>query len=271
MLKNEREIIIKKLISPIPPLYEKKFPIIFFWSPKSGCTSLIKWYFFQIGLLQKAIDYNPWIHLYRMEVYEKQENYKIKITEQLLNDKRDIYKLVRNPYTRAVSSFLATLINKNIMSVVAPGINNGLSFKQFLYLVKNIGVKRDLINMHIAQQYIEEEELFIQKYIQLEHFSTEIRNIENKYNLLQSPFENIIKSRHHMSQRMNDMGKATFAEVKMTFEEVKMSKESFNKPLPQYKNFYDQETRDLVRDLFKEDFERYGYNQNQKSPIEELF
>ena len=113
-----------------------------------------------------------------MEVYDTQENLKLKIAEQLLADKKDVYKLVRNPYNRAVSSFFATLANKEIMNGVSPvGIHNGLSFKEFLYQVKNIGVKRELINVHIAQQYVEEE-LFIQNYVHLEHFTTEIRNIE---------------------------------------------------------------------------------------------
>lgn len=255
MLKKEQEALIKKLITPTSPLYGKVFPIIFFWSPKSGCTSLIKWYFFQIGLLQKALDYNPWIHFYRMEVYEKQENYKIEIAEQLLNNKKDIYKLVRNPYKRAVSSFISTLTNENIMNEVAPGINTGLSFKQFLYKVKDIGISKDLINAHIAQQYIEEEELFIRNYIKLEHFNTAIRAIESKYNLLQSPIENIIQSSHNMSQRMKNIDKKTFAEVKMSLESV------YNEPLPQYENFYDHETKDLVRNLFKKDFKKYGYNQ----------
>jgi hypothetical protein len=257
MYKKNREILTTKLITPLLPLYEQEFPLIFFWSPKSGCTSLIKWFFFQIELLQKAIDYNPegLVHLYRIEVYETQQNYKLKIAEQLLDDKKDVYKLVRNPYSRAVSSFLSTFVNENIMNQVAPAdIHNGLSFKKFLYQVKNIGVARGLIDAHIAQQYVEEEELFIQNYVHLEHFTNKIRDIEKKYNLLESPILNIIKSPHHKAQKMTVKGKQTFAEVNMSVETLRG-------PIPEYKNFYDDETRDLVRELFKKDFEKYGYNQ----------
>jgi hypothetical protein len=254
MFEENREIVIKKLLTPALPLYEKEFPLIFFWSPKSGCTSLTKWFFFQIGLLQKALDYKS-VHLYRVEEYEQQENYNLKISEQLLDNKKDVYKLVRNPYNRAVSSFFHTLAHKDIMNQVAPDIHDGLSFKQFLNQVSDIGVKRGLINIHIAQQYVEGEELFIKNYIHLEDFGTKIRNIEKKYNLLESPIQNIIKSPHHYTQKMTDKGKQTFAEVKM-------SKETLNKTLPHYKNFYDAETKDLVRKLFKKDFKQYGYNQN---------
>jgi hypothetical protein len=255
MFEKNREILITKLITPILPFYEKEFPLLLFWSPKSGCTTLIKWFFFQIGLLQKAIDYNPSVHLYRVDIYEKQENYKLKIIEQLMGDKKDVYKLVRNPYSRAVSSFLATSTNGAILNQIAPGLHNGLSFKKFLYIIKDIGVKKDLIDVHIAQQYVEEEELFIQNYVHLEHFTTSIRNIEKKYNLLESPIQNIIKSPHHRAQQMTDYGKQTFAEVNMSLK-------TLYGVLPEYKNFYDEETRDLVREIFKKDFEKYGYNQN---------
>lgn len=256
MSTTEEENLIKKLTTHTLPLYENECPIMFFWSPRSGCTSLIKWFFFQVGLLQEAIDYNPWIHLYRMEVYENKENYKNEILKQLLERKKDTYKLIRNPYKRAVSSFLATLSNEIIMNEVAPNNREGLSFKQFLYNVKNIGISRDLINSHIAQQYIDEEEFFIENYVKLENFNTEIKYIENKYNLLNSPMLNITNSSHHMSQRMVEKG--AFADHKLTLE-------PYNKPLPTYESFYDKETKDLVKELFKEDFEKYKYNKEDLS------
>lgn len=260
MYDKNRELLATKLITPLQPLYKKEFPLLFFWSPKSGCTTLIKWFFFQIGILQTAIGYNPWIHFYREEVYEKQENHKLEIIKQLLDNKNKkyVYKLVRNPYNRAVSSFFALFANEHIRNQIFPyGIHNGVSFKQFLYQVKNIGVKKGLIDIHIAQQYVEEEELFIQNYVQLEQFSAEIRNIEKKYNLLESPIQNIIKSHHHRAQQMTDMDKQTFAEVNMSMKIL-----SGPLPLPHYKNFYDDETRDIVRELFIKDFKKYGYNQN---------
>jgi hypothetical protein len=255
MFDEKKELYITKLITLLPPLYNKDFPIIFFWSPKCGCTTLIKWYFFQTGILQKAYEYNPEVHRYRLDILEKQPNYNLQIKEQLLGNKKDVYILVRNPYKRAVSSFFATIITKTIFKQIAPGQIEGLSFKQFLYLIKNIGVNRDQINVHIAQQYIEKEELFIQKYIRLEQSTPSIREIEEKYNLLQSPIQNIIKPPFHMAQRMTDKSNKMFSEVKMSFE-------TFPKSLPEYKRFDDQETRDLVREIFKKAFEKYDYNPN---------
>ena len=251
---NEKDPeIISKIITPALPLYDVGFPVIFFWSPKSGCTSLIKWYFFQLGLLQKALEYNPWVHYYRMDIYEKQENYMQKIKEQLMNGEKDIYKQVRNPYNRAVSSFFALFANQNMMDQVFPmGKPDDLTFKQFLYQVKNMGVERGMIDPHIAQQYVEGEERFIQNYLHLENFATEIRDIEKKYNLLESPIPSIIKSHHHRTLKMTDMDKQT----------AQPGTKSLNEISPDYKDYYDNETIDLVKELFKRDFEKYGYNQN---------
>lgn len=254
--KKEQENLITKLIAHNLPLYKKDFPLIFFWSPKSGCTSLIKWFFFQVGLLQKAIDYNPWVHFYRMEVYENSDNHRIQIHNELLNKKIDTYKLVRNPYKRTVSSFLATLGNEGIMNQIAPNKKDGFSFKDFLYHVKDIGVSKELIDNHIAQQYIEKEEVLIKSYIKLENFGDEIKNIENKYKLVNSSIQGMTKSPHHVSHRMTNKG---------AFADVKMTKDIFNSPMPTYESFYDNETRELVKELFKKDFEKYGYNKENLS------
>ncbi|SDJ17111.1 sulfotransferase family 2 domain-containing protein [Alteribacillus bidgolensis] len=258
MFSKKKQEVIKRLITHTLPLCSKEeLPLIFFWTPKSGCTSLIKWYFFQLGLLQQAIDYNDAysIHQYRIKVFETQEDYKVKIAEQLLRGKKDVFKLVRNPYKRTVSSFLSTLNNKVLMSQVAPGAHNGLSFKQFLYQIKKLGVGKGSINLHIAQQYIEEEELFIKNYIPLENFESEIKAIEKKYNLLDSPILDIMQSPHHRAQKMTNKNNKIFAEINM-------SQESLKKPLPDYKYFYDAETIDLVRELFKKDIINYGYDQH---------
>ncbi|MCF6136637.1 sulfotransferase family 2 domain-containing protein [Pseudalkalibacillus berkeleyi] len=250
-----RHIIARKLITPPIPLFAKNFPIIFFWNPKCGCTSLIKWFFFQQGLLQKATDYSPIIHSYRLNVIEKQNNHTQNIIEHLLSGDKDVYKLVRNPYKRAVSSFFHAIMNKNIMDSIAPGVKNGISFKEFLYRLKENGVERGKVNAHMVQQYVNGEELFLNKYIQLENFVTSIRTIEKQYNLSSSPINSLIKSPHHITQKMNESDNRTYPDVKMSIE-------SINQPLPPYENLYDQEAMDLVKTIYKMDFERYGYNQN---------
>jgi hypothetical protein len=78
-----------------------------------------------------------------------------------------------------------------------------------------------------------------------------------KYNLLDSPIQNIIQSHHHKAQKMTDKSKKIFAEVNM-------SQDTLRGPLPHYNNFYDEETKQLVREVFKKDFEKYHYNKNME-------
>ncbi|RCK09645.1 hypothetical protein DT075_36330 [Bacillus licheniformis] len=44
MFEDER---LNRLIYLYTPLYAEDFPIILFWIPKSGCTTLNRWFFFQ--------------------------------------------------------------------------------------------------------------------------------------------------------------------------------------------------------------------------------
>ncbi|WP_144701106.1 sulfotransferase family 2 domain-containing protein [Fictibacillus phosphorivorans] len=251
--KNQIEII-ARLMDPIIPLYHSSLPIVLFWNPKCGCTSLIKWFFFQIGQLEQARGYSTWIHAYREEVFEKQKHYKTIVKNELLHGKKTTYKLVRNPYKRAVSSYFAVLAVPSILEQIAPGRPEGISFKQFLYRIRAIGVKRNKINPHIAQQYSDGEEHIIDQYLKLENFSEELRAIEKKFDLKKAPLNQLSSSNHHNSQRMNLKVTNSYATRNM--------KPYLLKDIPSYEHFYDDETMQIVKNLYADDFKKLGYNPN---------
>lgn len=250
------------------PLYNKNFPLILFWSQKSGCTIFVKWFFFQLGLLDRALQYNPWVHYYREQIYEQQKNYKENLVEEILLSRKDTIKLVRNPYYRAISSFIALsrnvlLRNKrqqewkkikkclyNCKRYNDEKLLENISFKQFLYYLKKNGAKIGLVDGHRAQQYINNEETYVSNYIHLENFNSYIHEIEGKYELLDSP-ETILTSKHHQAHKMRKQGH---------YAEKIITEEIFSKNfLPTYDSFYDRETTELVNEIFKKDFEVYGY------------
>lgn len=74
------------------------------------------------------------------------------ITKNLLEANKETYKLTRNPYKRAVSSFLHTVSQPWLICIFNSDINKGLSFKQFLYHLKNLGPTINTIDRHIAPQ-----------------------------------------------------------------------------------------------------------------------
>lgn len=254
MDKKKRTEVILNLMDPIIPLYHSSYPIVLFWNPKCGCTSLMKWFFFQIGQLEQASGYSTWIHAYREEVFEKQRHYKTIVKNELRHGNKTTYKLVRNPYKRAVSSYFAVLAVPSLLEQIAPGKPEGISFKQFLYRIRAIGVKRNKINPHISQQYSDGEELIIDHYLKLENFTEELRSLEKMFGLKTAPLNRLSSSNHHNSQRMN-------LEVTNSYANINM-KPFLLKDIPSYENFYDDETISIVKNLYADDFKKLGYNPN---------
>ncbi|WP_191560576.1 sulfotransferase family 2 domain-containing protein [Metabacillus idriensis] len=253
---------LEKIIKNRVPHFNEEFPLILFWSQRSGCTSFVKWFFFQIGQLEQAISYNPWVHLYEDEVYKNKTNYKSDLITDILSSKKHTIKLVRNPYKRAVSSFLILATSKGnffwekewerIREYFYENENEdkGISFKQFLIYIRD----SNEIDPHFSSQYVEGEEHFVKEYVYLEKFEEEIMKIENKYNLKKSPLSLITKSTHHLSPSMT---------VKGCYSNKEITNETFWKErsfeFPTYESFYDKETTNLVNEIFEKDFEVYGY------------
>lgn len=252
----DKSYALKNGIYSRPPHFHKDFPLILFWSEKSGCTALIKWFFFQIGLLDKALEHSPWVHEFEIKIYKNQSGYRDQVEDHLLNSNKKVYKLVRNPYERAVSSFifmhthhLGLLGNVKQFLYNDRKIKEGISFKQFLQFLKEIGAGVGKVDGHLAQQYVPGEELFVHDYIHLEHFESKIKEIEKQYGLIDSPIDKLTKSEHHNRARMIYEG--DFADVKTT--------DPLFKAWPMLNSFYNDETKLLVEEVFHYDFKAFGY------------
>ena len=245
------------------PNYHKDFPIILYWSQKSGCTTLLKWFFEQLGILEEAMKYSPWIHYYESQVY-KNGTYPEELIEHILSGQKDSYKLVRNPYKRAVSQFLIFPTTRGLPEWEREweqireffygdkASKRGITFKQFLIYVRDYP---GVIDDHLTPQYLDGEENFVQDYIYLERFSTQIKQIEKKYGLKTLDISQLSKSPHHYSENMKLQGNfANFEVVIDTFEKYKQ--------FPTYQSFYNEETLSLVNSIYQKDFEVYGYKMN---------
>lgn len=107
------------------------------------------------------------------------------------------------------------------------------------------------LNIHFALQYREGEETYIDGYFCLENLREELSKLEKKYSLKKSDLSLLSDSYHHFGSLMTHKG---------NFANVSFTDPSFPK-FPTYDSFYDSETRQLVRELYKKDFETYGYPQ----------
>lgn len=170
------------------PLFHPSFPTVLFWSEKSGCTTVAKWFFAQVGCLDKALAYSPWVHSYRTEVHSRQSGYHRQVREALLSGKYRAVKVVRDPSRRAVSSFMVLAESgavipgahwvKDYWAIVErwlarhgrdPGA--GLSFMEHLALVQTMQARRAKLDGHLAPQYLRNEESVLTEIVPIERFA----------------------------------------------------------------------------------------------------
>lgn len=204
------------------PHFHKDFPLILFWSHRSGCTTLANWFFFQIGLFPEAKKYHDFIHYYEFWVYKNNTNYIPELQNGLLTAKKmfvNLYGipiqgrsapllLADNPYASPQWESIRHCFYNDKYS------NQGISFKQFLYYVQAFGSNSLAIDIHFSQQYVPGEENFIQYYIPLEDFNTQITKIEHTYDLTKSNLALLINSDHHRAHKMLYTG--SYAELSIT-------------------------------------------------------
>jgi len=258
------------------PLYHQDFPIILFWTPKAGCTTLLKWFLYQLGLLEEA-QQRLTVHVYRSWFQEKYFHVK-ELMNYLTSGSKHSIKLVRNPFQRAVSSFIDFVFvnlwnaepegskrckNWKYCQEKFPSHEPGISFKQFLYCIQQLkNMNPQSLDFHIDGQYMEGEEEFIKEYVKLEDFDVAFQKLEMDYRLLKSPISVLKKSLHHFSEYTSREG--NFSEVVMTKKTmgIDYSFQGGPKALPTYRSFYDRETIDLVKNMFFKDFKNYQYDLN---------
>jgi len=234
--------------------------LIVIWSAKSGSVYATKWFYYQNHMLKKALQKSRWIHDFRLE-YQKSETYRNALSA-FKNEPTtyNVIKFVRDPYTRAVSSFLHMLKfihfeRKYALDFIS---NNGkvkikkqYSFKEFLEILNQNDIYA--VNMHWSSQIhaLELNNIVKPKIIKLENSQKEIEAIEAELKLKKSNFEFLTRSNHHIKSKPN-LIKDNFANEQLDW--------SMADDLPEYKSFYNDETKKLVAEIYQKDFEMYAYD-----------
>lgn len=211
---------------------ENKICISF--TPRGGCSISFQQYLDLVGLLKDGLDYEPFIHYYRGDIFDP--NVEVIDINELIKQPFTFVKFIMNPYIRAVSIFRTQ-------------DSHNLSFRQ--YLNELINNKIDYFNendkYHLQQQYILGEEKIITKYIKIDKNETfEIKLSNGKlYNFDVNKYT----SCHHGKKTDNTefCGDLLKADV--------------NEKLPKsYRYFYDEEIKQMVDTYYKQDIEHYGYS-----------
>ena len=216
--------------------------LIIFWSEKSGCCTATAMFFKYIGY---RYDNNRFIQLSRSEYqdetgfYDMPENYENYI----------IFQIVRNSYSRAVSSYLVSRtrsidyynqLNNNDY-FVSPVANN-LSFIEFLQTILQQKTSDLPVDSHYDIQTMKDSHIPISQnnIVYLETYKKDIKKINKKYNInLDSKVRYDIHSHYSIFS---------------TYQFL------YHTEPPQYKKFFkDPKAKNLVEHIYNIDIENFKF------------
>jgi hypothetical protein len=231
-------------------LIDKKHNVIMDWTPKSGCTIVTKMFFQSMGLLDEAVSLDHWVHRYRQEVFYKNH---VMSLEDLVDQSIFLFKVVRNPYTRAVSSYLHICKNgHNNPKMQAKGKRNfvdyaSVTFADFVEELARINIKFDC-NSHCRVQVKNYERAGLRQpfVCKLETLWDDMKVVNARCST-QFNIENIT-SHHHVKK---DEGGEKFC--------GRTAWKNFADVSPDYKFFYDKAIFDEVTRLYQDDIKHYNY------------
>jgi hypothetical protein len=214
-------------------IYDEERKIIMFWTPKAACTVSIKMMYDHMGTLNKALDYNKWVHNYRIA-------HRQNIDSNVVRKCKVRFKVVRNPYARAVSSYLLISENYSFYQFLNILLTNNMNYTQN-------GAVNKHITYHSIPQYVKNEEQYIDTYIKIENGQ---REIDEKINV---PYGHNLKIDNKTSNHHNIKHDYSGFIGGTPRNNIKMIPKS-------YKNFYNDTIRVLVEKLYSNDIHKYGYS-----------
>jgi len=161
---------------------DNKNKICISFTPRSGCSISFQQYLDLVGLLKDGLDYNTFIHVYRVNIFNK--NVPQNDIAYCIENNFTFIKFIMNLYIRAVSIYRAQE-------------SHNLSFRDYLkQLVNNeLDYFSNNDKYHYKQQYIDEEEKIITKYIKID--KNETYEIELSHGTMYNLDVNKYTSVHH--------------------------------------------------------------------------
>ena len=223
----------------------QKLKILVDWTPKAGCTTICKMAFKKLGILNEALAHSNWIHNFRSDKFYKR--YGVVKELELINGKFNdfqIIKFVRNPYSRAISSYIHAMKTPRLNKIVG---SNDISFHHFLNLFKNEIIEVEG-HWRVQKIYYENNPKLKIKYVKIEKLEQELINLKKNKIV---DFEYGFSSNHHVKKnedKTNFVGNMKFSKYK--------------NEIPNYRYFYNDKIKKLVEEIYKEDILTYKYSYN---------
>lgn len=227
------------------------------FTPKSGCTTSLAMFFERVGLLtsksmaQEEAKNPSKVHIVHSKYMPLWRAKKIKRTPNMRG-----FKVVRNPYARAVSSFFYAMgYSEPLCKLVT--METGRSDPSFLEFVSAIG---SMMDAHFAPQWNNEEDPF-EHIVHLETFAEDIEALNRAIGERLDP--NVLRGAKHYAKRdeASEDGKWDDVDIAALPWSV-LSVAVKQKGMPQHCHFFKRhpECAESIRSVFARDFAEYGYS-----------
>lgn len=229
-------------------LFDRERGVIMDWSARAGGTVAVKMFFRHMGLLDTALAHSAWVHDYRRQRFY--EEHPVTSTD-LLNRRHVLFKVVRNPYTRAVSSLGQKVRQRKGTDriIQALGLTDieDITFRQFAqYLGTTDLLSRS--DSHYRLQARDYERLKLRKPIicRIEHLEQDIDAVNRRYRFHFDPTG--LTSAHHAAR--DETLTSFFGDTPWR---------DLPEPHPPYRCFYDRELFESVKRTYRDDLDAYRY------------
>jgi len=234
--------------------------VLMAWTPRAGCTFAMELWFRFRGIYEEAVAYNRFLHKYRIQVLKKSPNGGGASKDDLLGKGNFKFKIVMNPYHRAVTMFEHAMTTKGLPQ-------NNFTFIEFLeYLHRdnaNGGFydneNNPTYHAHYATQVAlaQNDAIFYDKICKLEDDLIGcISHVNSKtgLNFSAPSLKSKAQSAHNIGHQhvKGDVPNIPFAQLK-SMEEMPLTKDF-------YAGASGQRAMEFVRGLYRFDFEAYGYS-----------
>jgi hypothetical protein len=224
---------------------------------------VLKWFLKHNGLLEEAMQHGEWLHDYRLQRLFEEPGYERRCRRAVRSDGMRVIKVIRDPATRAVSSYLhylrtmsepwlGTIILARWKTANGLGEQPGVSFVQFLEFVIDLQRRRQPLEPHVRPQYDRDWDPHIDAYIPLENLAAGLEETERLCGLPHLDVQSLSESRHHnrpTGQQQWPRDASCFPATAETLEQY---------GVPPSERLLGTTTLPLVQAAYRADYEAYG-------------
>jgi hypothetical protein len=230
------------------PLIDDAHRLVLLISPKAACTAAVKWFFRGAGVLDEALRMSPWVHDFRIRSFDHRSGARQRLHGVLFDPRYRKVKVVRDPYDRAVSSFLHAARWADHFLPAAPP---GFCFEDFLHAVQ--ATPRAARDPHVAEQRSFWEWRWpgvVDELVRAESLAEGLTALSDRLGI-DNPFDAAFAESDHLARRQPVSVPAAH---RIGFRAI------LERVPADYADFYqDPAVRALAASIYAADFDAYGY------------